>query len=78
MILFCRILHPISMDCKHITCTLPKIEEMIYSVNEGGETLYGKTDLKVVNSQETLFQDHSPLLVGHMMVIQYTVIWIFH
>ena len=39
-----------------------KLREMIYSVNEGGETLYGKTDLKVVNSQETLFQDHSPII----------------
>ena len=39
-----------------------KLREMIYSVNEGGETLYGKTDLKVVNSQETLFQYHSPMI----------------
>ena len=35
---------------------------MVYSVGEGGETLYGKPDLKLVNSQETEFTDHSPIL----------------
>ena len=35
---------------------------MIYSIAEGGETLYGKSDLKLVNSQETEFTNHSPIL----------------
>ena len=39
-----------------------KLREMIYSVNEGGQILYGKPDLKIVNSQETLFKDHSPII----------------
>ena len=39
-----------------------KLREMLYSVNEGGEVLYGKPDLKLVDSQETLFQDHSPII----------------
>ena len=39
-----------------------KLREMLYSVNEGGEVLYGKPDLKLVDSQETIFQDHSPII----------------
>ena len=38
------------------------LREMIYSVSEGGDTLYGKPDLKLVNSQETEFTDHSPII----------------
>ena len=39
-----------------------KLREMLYSVNEGGEVLYGKPDLKLVDSQETISQDHSPII----------------
>ena len=38
------------------------LREMIYSVSEGGDILYGKPDLKLVNSQETEFTDHSPII----------------
>ena len=38
------------------------LREMVYSVSEGGEILYGKPDLKLVNSQETVFTDHSPII----------------
>ena len=38
------------------------LRQMIYSVSEGGSTLYGKPDLKLVNSQETEFTDHSPII----------------
>ena len=38
------------------------LREMIYSVSESGETLYGKPDLKLVNSQEREFTDHSPII----------------
>jgi len=38
------------------------LREMIYSVSENGDTLYGKPDLKLVNSQETEFTDHSPII----------------
>jgi len=39
-----------------------ELRQMVYSIAQGGETLYGKTDLKLVNSQETEFTDHSPIL----------------
>ena len=39
-----------------------ELRKMIYSIAEGGETLYGKPDLKLVNSQETEFTNHSPIL----------------
>ncbi len=39
-----------------------ELRKMIYSIAEGGETLYGKSDLKLVNSQETEFTNHSPIL----------------
>ena len=38
------------------------LRQMVYSVSEGGDTLYGKPDLKLVNSQETEFTDHSPII----------------
>ena len=38
------------------------LRQMVYSINELGETLYGKLDLKRVNSQETVFTDHSPII----------------
>ena len=38
------------------------LRQMIYSVSESGKTLYGKLDLKLVNSQETDFTDHSPII----------------
>ena len=38
------------------------LRQMIYSINESGETLYGKPDLKLVNSKETTFTDHSPII----------------
>ena len=38
------------------------LRQMIYSVSESGKTLYGKPDLKLVNSQETEFTDHSPII----------------
>ena len=38
------------------------LREMIYSVAENGDILYGKPDLKLVNSQETAFTDHSPII----------------
>ena len=39
-----------------------ELRKMVYSIAEGGETLYGKSDLKLVNSQETEFTNHSPIL----------------
>ena len=38
------------------------LRQMIYSINENGETLYGKPDLKLVNSKEAIFTDHSPII----------------
>lgn len=38
------------------------LRQMIYSVSESGKTLYGKLDLELVNSQETAFTDHSPIV----------------
>tara|TARA_Y100000592_G_scaffold67453_1_gene104793 strand:- start:1473 stop:14264 length:12792 start_codon:yes stop_codon:yes gene_type:complete len=49
------------LQCYSLYAPRP-LREMVYSVGEGGETLYGKPDLKLVNSQETEFTDHSPIL----------------
>ena len=49
------------LQCYSLYAPRP-LREMIYSVGEGGETLYGKPDLKLVNSQETAFTDHSPII----------------
>ena len=49
------------LQCYSLYAPRP-LRQMIYSVGEGGETLYGKLDLKLVNSQETEFTDHSPII----------------
>ena len=49
------------LQCYSLYAPRP-LREMVYSVGEGGEILYGKPDLKLVNSQETEFTDHSPIL----------------
>ena len=49
------------LQCYSLYAPRP-LREMVYSVSEGGETLYGKPDLKLVNSQETAFTDHSPII----------------
>ena len=49
------------LQCYSLYAPRP-LREMVYSVSEGGEILYGKPDLKIVNSQETVFTDHSPII----------------
>ena len=49
------------LQCYSLYAPRP-LREMVYSVSEGGDTLYGKSDLKLVNSQETEFTDHSPII----------------
>ena len=39
-----------------------KLREILFSVQDGGEILYGTPDLKLVNSEETAFTDHSPII----------------
>ena len=58
------------LQCYSLYAPRP-LREMIYSVSEGGETLYGKPDLKLVNSQETAFTDHSPIIGWATMEIQF-------
>ena len=38
------------------------LRQMVYSVDSTGNTLYGKSDLKLVSSQEAIFTDHSPII----------------
>ena len=49
------------LQCYSLYAPRP-LREMVFSVNEGGNILYGKPDLKLVNSQETVFTDHSPII----------------
>ena len=49
------------LQCYSLYAPRP-LREMVYSVSEGGDILYGKPDLKLVNSQETEFTDHSPII----------------
>ena len=49
------------LQCYSLYAPRP-LREMVYSVSQGGEILYGKPDLKLVNSQETVFTDHSPII----------------
>ena len=49
------------LQCYSLYAPRP-LREMIYSVSQGGEILYGKPDLRLVNSQETAFTDHSPII----------------
>jgi len=49
------------LQCYSLYASRP-LREMIFSVNDGGNILYGKPDLKLVNSQETIFTDHSPII----------------
>jgi hypothetical protein len=49
------------LQCYSLYAPRP-LREMLYSVSEGGDILYGKPDLKLVNSQETTFTDHSPII----------------
>ena len=39
-----------------------KLREILFSVGEGGETLFGTPDLKIINSKETEDTDHSPII----------------
>ena len=38
------------------------LRQMLYSIDVTGKTLYGTPDLRLVNSQETEFTDHSPII----------------
>ena len=38
------------------------LRQMVYSIDSTGNTLYGKSDLKLVSSQEAIFTDHSPII----------------
>lgn len=39
-----------------------KLREQLFSVDQGGNTLYGKTDLRKINSIESTSLDHSPII----------------
>jgi len=39
-----------------------KLREIVYSSDQGGKILYGKTDLKKINNIESLSTDHSPII----------------
>ena len=39
-----------------------KLREELFSVDQGGNTLYGKTDLRKINSIESTSIDHSPII----------------
>jgi hypothetical protein len=39
-----------------------KLREIIYSLDQGGKILYGKTDLKKINDIESVSTDHSPII----------------
>ena len=49
------------LQCYHMYAPR-KLREIMFSVGEGGEILYGSPDLKIVNSEETEFTDHSPII----------------
>ena len=57
-----------------------KLRETSFAKSQGGGnpleedlTLYGVSDLRIVNNEEASSSYHSPLLVGHMMEIQFMV-----
>ena len=39
-----------------------KLRQTVYATNQEGESLYGEPDLKKVNGQETLSDNHSPII----------------
>ncbi len=39
-----------------------KLRESVYSTDQGGKVLYGKTDLKKINNIESSSTDHSPII----------------
>ena len=49
------------LQCYHMYAPR-KLREILFSVQDGGEILYGTPDLKLVNSEETAFTDHSPII----------------
>ena len=49
------------LQCYHMYAPR-KLRELLFSLGEGGETLFGTPDLKIVNSKETEFTDHSPII----------------
>ena len=49
------------LQCYHLYAPR-KLREIIYSISEDGSILFGKPDLKIVDSVETAFQDHSPII----------------
>ncbi len=49
------------LQCYHMYAPR-KLRELVFSRGEGGETLFGTPDLKIVNSEETEFTDHSPII----------------
>ena len=49
------------LQCYHMYAPR-KLREILFSVAEGGETLFGVPDLKFINSKETEDTDHSPII----------------
>ena len=49
------------LQCYHMYAPR-KLREILFSVAEGGETLFGVPDLKIINSKETEDTDHSPII----------------
>ena len=49
------------LQCYHMYAPR-KLREILFSLGEGGETLYGTPDLKIINSEETEDTDHSPII----------------
>ena len=49
------------LQCYHMYAPR-KLREILFSVGEGGETLFGTPDLKIVNSKEVEDTDHSPII----------------
>lgn len=39
-----------------------KLRQLVYSIDQSGDILYGKPDLQLVNSLESEFTDHSPII----------------
>ena len=54
-------LHKNEIQYTHIY-TPRKLREKVYSVNQVGEILYGKQDLKLINNDESDSNYHSPIL----------------
>jgi hypothetical protein len=49
------------LQCYHMYAPR-KLREILFSLGEGGETLFGTPDLKIINSKETEDTDHSPII----------------